>query len=360
VTLATVVLRQLIFHRQKTLPVILLCGLILLLPAASGLLAARIATLADRPLAALDTELILQHDRGGKDPATIRIRDQSKGLMEPFELHSFPKAETARRLAAIAGPRQYSTALLLWRFDPANTVTAVGLDPADPLVGLRKIETLLLPGGRFFSSDAADEVILERHFAKLFGHKPGGRLTLAGRELVIIGLVDFTEQSNLSNAALFLPYRTALALAGLTGEPVINQLFIALDSAAEVGAAGRELAAAFPAFSLISRDSLYQNLSALNRLIYRGGRLFTLLTLPLALLLLFWVLKIHYLEFAGQAAILQILGWPAAARRQWQLLEAACLLAGGLLLAGLLSLLLHYQLLPHLQIGPLLNQGFQP
>jgi hypothetical protein len=348
------VLRNLLFYQKKTLPVMLLCGLILLLPAASSLLVHQITTLADQPLAALNTEIILQRDSGAKDAATVKTR----GLIEPFNLHHFDKKVTVDSLKAINGIHLVSTALILWQFDPQNTLTVVGLDPADPPVGLRKIEGLLMPGGRFFSDSAVDEVILERHFAKLFGHKPGGSFQLAGHYLAIVGLVDFTEQSNLSNASVFLPYETALALAGIK-EHVVNQVFITLASSTTVPGVSREVARAFPDFSLISRDSLYKNLSALNRLIYQGGHLLVGLVIPLALLLLFWVLKIHRLEFTRQIKILSTLGWPRADLRRWLALDLGYLLAGGLIIAAILSIILHFLLLPHLQIAPLLNQGFQ-
>jgi ABC-type lipoprotein release transport system permease subunit len=351
--LPAIVLQNLIFHRKKTVPVALLCGLFLLLPAASWLLVRQITTLADRPLAALDTELILQRDSEGKDAATVKTR----GLVEPFNLHHFNRQETSERFAAIEGIDHYSIALVLWQFDLKNTLTVIGLDPADPPVGLRKIENLLFKG-RFFSGGQANEVILERHFAKLFGHKPGGTFQLDGRELAIVGLVDFTEQSNLSNAQVFLPYDTALALSRQK-EPVVNQVFIALSGAADISQAGKELGRAFPDFSLISRDSLYKNLSAFNRLIYRGGHLFVLLILPCSLLLLLWVLKMHRMEFAGQTEILKILGWPGRDLRRWQFLDLGFIIAGGMLLAGILSILLHFLALPHLQIAPLLDQGFQ-
>lgn len=349
--LSGMVLRNLLFHREKTLPVALLCGLFLLLPAASWLLVRQITTLAEKPLAALDTELILQRDSEGKEAAAVRTR----GLVEPFNLHHFDRRDAAEKLAAITGIARYSTALVLWQFDLQNTLIVIGLDPADPPVGLRKIEELLFKG-RFFSGSRANEVILERHFAKLFGHKSGGTFPLAGRELAIVGLVDFTEQSNLSNAQVFLPYETALALAGLK-EQVINQVFIALSGAADIGR--RELGRSFADFSLISRDSLYKNLSAFNRLVYRGGHLFVLLVLPCSLLLLFWVLKMHRLEFAGQTEILKILGWPRRDLRRWLALDLGWLLAGGALLAVAVALLLHFLALPHLQIAPLLDQGFR-
>jgi hypothetical protein len=351
--LPLIVLRNLLFHRKKILPVILLCGLIILLPAASYLLVRQITLLAGRPLAALDTELIMQRDTGAKESASVRTR----GLVEPFHLHPFSRESVDRRLEEIDGIDQYAAALVLWQFDPRNTLTVIGLDPADPLVGLRKIESLLMPGSRFFSSGKADEVILERHFAAFLGHQPGGRFQLAGRNLAIVGLVDFTEQSNLSNAAVFIPYDTALHLSQQE-ERVANQIFMALASSGDIQGVSNELARLFPDFSLISQDSLYKNLSAFNRLIHQGGYLLVLLVMPLALLLLIWVLKMHRLEFAGQTQILKILGWPEADLRCWHALDVGYLLGGGLLIAGMGCLIIDCLVLPHLRIAPLLDQGF--
>lgn len=352
--LPIIVLRNQIFYGKKSLPVMLLCGLILLIPSASFLLIRHITDLADRPLASLDAELILQHDIGGKDAVSIR----TKGLVEPFNLHHFNKEEAKTRLASVKGINQYSTALVLWQFDPQNTLTVVGLDLDDPLVGARKIQLLLTKGGSFFKNNRADEVILERHFATLFGYKPGRPFRLAGRDLTIIGLVDFTEQSNLSNAAVFLPYETALSLAQQE-ERFINQIFISLVSSKDIKSVSAAISLVFPGFSLINRDSLYKNLSAFNQLIIKGGDLLILLVAPIALLLLLWVLKIHRLEFAGQTDLLRIMGWSRKNLRYWHALDMGYLLAGGLLIAGISSLIIQLVLLPHLQIAPLLDQGFQ-
>jgi ABC-type lipoprotein release transport system permease subunit len=248
--------------------------------------------------------------------------------------------------------------LVLWQFSPQNTLTVVGLDLSDPLVGLRRIESLLMKDSRFFSGNRANEVILERHFATLFGYKSGGHFQVAGRDLNIVGLVDFTEQSNLSNAAVFIPYETALDLAQ-EQERVVNQVFIDLSSSIDIRGTSRELAAAFPGFSLISRDSLYKNLSAFNRLIYRGGNLLVLLITPMALLLLYGLLKMHRLEFADQTGILKFLGWSKRNIRDWLVLDLGYLLVGGILIAGIIGGMVYFLLLPHIQIAPLLNQGFQ-
>jgi predicted lysophospholipase L1 biosynthesis ABC-type transport system permease subunit len=353
-TLPGIVLRHQLFYARKILPVILLIGLILFVPVASWLLVRHITELADKPLASLDSELILQYDSGDKDAASVR----TKGLVEPFNLHSFPKTSTQRSLRAMDDIKQTSSALLLWQFDPQNTLTVVGLDINDPLVGLRKTEELLMPNSQFFSSNQANEVILERHFARLFGHKRGSIFELADQQLTIVGMVDFTEQSNLSNAAVFLPYQTALKLSGQEDE-IINQVFVSLTSATKMESASEDISAIFPDFSLINRNSLYNNLSAFNQLITRGGQFLIWLVTPLSLLLVAWVVKMHRLEFSRQTRALRTIGWSRQDLRFWFLLDTGYLIIGGLLVALMLSLLVQGLLLPWLQIAPVLDQSLK-
>jgi predicted lysophospholipase L1 biosynthesis ABC-type transport system permease subunit len=352
-SLAAIVFSNHLFYAKKVVPVILICSFILLIPAASILLVNHIRDLADKSLAALDTELILQYDQGNKEAADVR----TTGLMEPFNLHSFGKESTLQQLRALPGIKECSSAFVLWQFDPQNTLSVVGIDPAEPPVGFRSIEKLLTKGSGFFSSSNAEEVLLERHFATLFRHKPGTMFTLAGHNLKIVGLVDFKEQSNLSNAAVFLPYETALSLSG-QNRRVINQVFIALKSSADIGQMSQVISRSFPQFSLISKDSLYKNLSAFNRLIYRSGNFIVMAVSPLALLLLVWTLKLHRLEFTGQIDILRILGWPKGDLWQWLVLDTCFLLIGAITVAAILTASVYWGILPYLKVAPLLDQGF--
>ena len=352
-SLAAIVFSNHLFYAKKIVPVILICSLILLIPAASILLVGRIRDLADKPLAALNTELILQYDKGDKEAAGVR----TTGLMEPFNRHSFAKESTLQQLMAIPGIKECASALVLWQFDPQNTLSVVGIDPAEPMVGFRKVEKLLTKGSRFFSSSNAEEVLLERHFATLFGYKPGTMFPLAGHHLKIVGLVDFKEQSNLSNAAVFLPYETALTLSG-EKKRVINQIFLSLKSSTDIGQVSKAVSLSFPNFSMISKDSLYKNLSALNRLIYRSGHFVIITVFPLALLLLYWALKLHRLEYAEQLDILRVLGWPRSYLRRWLVLDTCYLLIGAITVAAILTASIYWGVLPQLKVAPLLDQGF--
>ena len=353
-SLAPVVFSNQLHYYRKIVPITLICGFILLIPTTSILLVQHIRGLTDQPLKALDTELILQHDQGNKQVYGLRTNE----LVEPFNLHSFDNLSIRQQLNAIPGIEKFSTAMILWEIDVNNTLTVVGINPSDPLVGFRKVEQLLTEKSRFFSEAQAEEVLLERHHAALFGYKIGDTFELADHLLEVIGLIDFKEQSNLSNAAVFLPYKTALSLAGKQ-ENVINQVFVSLTSAVDIDQVVQSINRVFPEFSFISKDNLYKNLSSVKQIIYRGGYFLVLVVIPLALLLLIWTLKLYRLEFAWLTNSLRIWGWSRSNLRCWLAWDIGFLLLGAIAVAVILTAITYWGILPLVSISPLMEQGFQ-
>ncbi|MBN1957537.1 MAG: ABC transporter permease [Desulfuromonadales bacterium] len=351
--LAAMIIRNQLFYRRKVLPVVLLCGLIIFLPLATQLFVDRIKVLADRPLQSLDTEFILQNESTGKPAEQIATR----GLIQPFNLNPI-KREQLQQLQSLDGIRNFSTALVLWQLDVKSNLVVVALQPQEPLTGLRKIETFLMPGSVFFSRSDAAEAILERHFAKLFGYKKGATINVSGEPVTIVGIVDFKEQSNLSSAQVFIPYDTGLRLAGAS-EPVVNQVYIALASSADAQSLSRQIGNLFPDHALIARDTLFKNLSGFNQLVYAGGDYLALVVSLLAVLLLCWVLKLYALEFAEQKVLLRTIGWATGLTRRWVLFDLGLILLLGALLAGILSALFFWQILPMVDAPALLDQGLK-
>jgi len=349
-----IILKNQAFHWKKVLLTMFLTGLMLFAPIASVMLTNHIKNLAEKPLQSLNTELILQDDHRGSDAEKI----QTTGIMLPFNLRPFPLASTREKLNTVTEVSQYSTALVLWQFDLNNTRTIIAVNCDDPQVGLRKIESFLMPGGAFFSGNNAREVILERHFAKLYRYEAGQPFELAAERFRIVGIVDFKEQSNLSTASIFLPYETGLRVSR-QHDPVINQVFLSLRSSSDRGAVVKKAESLFPGFSLITKDSLLKNLSSFNQFLYRFGTFFVLLVTPLSLLLAAWIVKIYRLDFAYQITILKTMGWPRKDVLLWQLYDTSVLAGAGLGLALLLTALLAWSVLPQLAIAPILNQGFK-
>jgi cell division protein FtsX len=351
---AGIILRNQLFYIRKVLLTVFLTGLMMFIPIAAVVMTSHIKELAERPLQSLQTELILQNDRTGGKAEEIR----TTGVIPPFNLQAFSLNTMRDKLKDIGEVRQYSSALVLWQFDLNNTRTIIALNTDEPQVGLRKIESFLMPGGRFFAGNAAREVILERHFARLYKHEVNSAFELADQQYTIAGIVDFKEQSNLSTASIFLPYETGLKLSGQK-EPVVNQVYISLQSSSDMTAVSRKVESLFPGYSLITKDSLLKNLSSFNQFLYRFGSAFVLTILPVSLLLIVWILKIYRMDFRYQADVLRTLGWPKKDIFTWLLFDISVVAGAGLVLALILAVLLSNGLLPMLRNAPILDQGFK-
>ena len=313
----------------------------------------RIQQLADRPLEAIGTEIILQKDSANKNPADIR----TQGVIFPFNLQTFSKKSIEAKLQAIPETKDFSTALMLWQFDLKNNKTIVGLSTEDPKIGLRKIEDWLMPGSRFFSHDSAQEIILERHFAKLFGFKRGGKYSINGHDYDIIGIVDFTEESNLSNAQIFMPYKTTLALVS-SKEQIINQVYVSLKNASLLSEAQKNIGEELPDLTIITKDRLLKNISAFNRLIYQFGNYFVTGMVLIATVLSFFIFKMFSLEFQNQTTILKTIGWSQQEIHRWKLVEII-FIAGSAFVISLLFLgIFNFTILPNIHFDSLLNQNF--
>jgi len=352
--IAKIIYKNIRFYWQKVALTIGLVALLLFLVGASLLFVNKIKGLADAPLDSLQTEIILQKDSADKQASAIKTR----GVIEPFNLQSFAKRETLQELKSIKEIKEVSTALVLWQFDIQNNRTIVGLNVSDPDVGLRKVEHLLMPKGRFFTNNNAQEVILERHFAKLFGYKLNSVYKISGQDYKIVGIVDFKEQSNLANAQVFIPEQTALALIGKE-KLIVNQVFVSLSNASKLGNAQKQIESVLPNFSVLTKDRLLKNLSSFNSLVYQFGNYFVLAIFAIVLFLIYWILKMNRMEFGNQTEILAMLGWSKKQVRTWIFLESVFIIIIALIASVILVVIFALFILPNVEVGALLNQNFK-
>jgi len=351
--LGPLIIKNQLFYKAKVIPIVLLWALFISLPIANWIFVDHIKDLANKPLQSLNTEFILQKEAPKKEAKNV----VTQGLIEPFNLDHFPKS-SLQKLQSVPAVRAYSSALTLWQLSPKGTQTIVALDPADPPVGLRKIESFLMPKSRFLKRTDARETLIERHYAKLFGYKKGKTVLVGGQPLTIVGVVDFKESSNLNSAQLFIPYQTALTLAHLQ-EDVVNQVYISLKSVENMSQTTQQISALFPGYALITKDSLYKNLTSFNRLIYDLGDYLVVGVGLLSLLLLYWVHRLYRLEFAPQTELLQTLGWSKRFRRQWLVWDTALIFLLGAGIAAAFIAAFYFGLLPLITQSPLLDQGLK-
>ncbi len=349
-----IVLRNLFFYWKKNTLITILITFLFFLAFTSFLFINKIKKFADAPLNSLKTEIILQWDKNNKNANQIK----TTGVIEPFSLESLYKDDVLKRLSNIKGIKETSSSLVLWQFDIKNNRTIIGLNVNDPLIGLRKIEHWLMPKSNFFSNDNALEVILERHFSRLFGYKLNTSYKINNQDYKIVGIVDFKEESNLSNAQIFMPYKTALSLLNQK-KTIINQIYISLSNASLLSKVQKEIRNIFSNISIITKDRLLKNLSSFNRLIYKFGDYFSFGISFLALILIFWILKMNQIDLGKQTRILQTIGWPKQKTRQWMFFESSLIIVFSLFTSLIFLLIFYFSVLPYIGIEALLNQNFR-
>jgi len=310
------VIKNQLYHYLTVLPIILFFAIFLLAAVDSLVLVNRVNNISRSSLQALQTDLILQSSRTTSDK-NIRPR----GLVVPFSLAVFPQRQVITEVKKISYVSRYATTLTLWQMTPKGTITFVGVDPGQAAIGANKARKLIYRG-RFLSGSHGDEIVLERHFSKLFGYHLHQRFKLGDKQLKIVGIIDFKNSSNLNNASAYIPYYTAKAAAGLD-KNVVNQVFLHLNRATDIAKIKPLLERKLPALKIISQDSLLKNLSGLNALVYKFGRYFlaAVFIVTGAAVAIGW--RFYLADFRGQYQILRIIGWNRAHLRRWQALELA-------------------------------------
>ena len=323
------VLKNQLYYWRTVVPVIFFCGLFLLLAGESYALVVKMNALSSSTLANMKTDLILQESQPAKSRSW-----RPRGLTVPPSLPVFSYQSTARKLNKVAPPAEISGALTLWQMSPKGTVALVAVDPKLPAVGAGAVKSLIIKG-RFFARAGAAEIVLERHFSKLFGYKPGDNYTVGAKKLKIVGIIDFKNNSNLSGAAAFVPYRTGLNLAGLDGDPV-NQVFIHLGKASDIPKVKETIAAELPDARVITQDSLVKNLTGINSIINKFGAYFVAGMMAVTALAVFMGIRFYLQDFADQRRVLRVLGWDRWNLLKWQALEVTIVLflAAALATAG--------------------------
>ncbi len=322
------VISHLLYQYKKVIPVAIISALILALSLVTFLISEQAKVLALRPLKQLNSEIILQLNSETKAAANL----MTTGLIEPFNLTTFSKEAVSNIVNQVDGVAQVSSALLLWKLGPSGTSIFAGIDLSDPNTGMRNINNLLVKPDVTFSSNSALEIILERHFATLMGYKIGDSYELSNTTLTIINFVDFQEESNINSATGFLPYTTATSLSGLDAG-VVNQLFLTLNDSSNLAAISKAISEQLPTIQVITKDSMYKNLSAYSQFIFNAGDWSITVLVPIALGLIYWIIRLYQKENRIYIKTLRLIGWPRRYTLQWQISDVAIILCTALIFA---------------------------
>ncbi|MEN6622357.1 MAG: ABC transporter permease, partial [Smithella sp.] len=220
------IIQELNHRRRRTIISIigLSIGIALLLILNSLSLAYR--EVARAPLREIGADITIQ--RSGNVPKKLA------GTVFPCSAVTIKKDEV-KWITRIPGVSGVGKAVLLWQFDPHHAWIILGIERENP-VGPAILHKFVTEG-RFFE-EGKIEAMIEKSYAYKSGIHLGDKITVAGQQYPVVGIVDASNAPKIALANLYLPIQEAQRLAAASQllqsvspftDEDINLLFIKVD-----------------------------------------------------------------------------------------------------------------------------------
>ena len=140
-----------------------------------------------------------------------------------------------------------------------DSVTVLGLDPADDAVGPLSAVTLT-EGRTLTTTDAGTNVaVLDSGYATTASLAVGDTLALAGTDVQIVGLVTASTADAATAANVYIPLDTAQTLSGLTGQ--VSDIYVQASSSTAITQIQTDIEAALPDATVNTQSDLASSVS---------------------------------------------------------------------------------------------------
>ncbi len=289
---------------------------------------------ARAPLQEIGTDITVQ--RSGNVPEKLA------GPVFPCSAVTI-RDEDVKRIETLPGVSGVGKAVLLWVFDPKRAWIVLGVEQQNSIgpsiLGNSVIE------GRFLKKDKP-EAVVEVSYARQFGIKVGGTISVAGRDYPVVGLVDASGVAKIAVANVYLPLSEAQRLAASSKElqavsPFnpgdVNLLFLRADQE-KIGDLSSALRTMMGMNATIGTpDSFLRLLGSMFALSDKFALSASFIAILVAVLIAFKTMAGNVTERAKEIGVLKAAGWTNRNVVTQLVVESVveCLLAGilGLLIA---------------------------
>jgi len=298
--------KELYYHRRRSIIASLGLSIGIALLMILNALSAAYHHAAQVPLKEIGADITVQ--RAGEVP------EELSGAVFPCSAVTIKDSEV-KRIAALPGIQGMGKAVLLWVFDPDRAWIVLGIERGNS-VGPSLLQYSVAEG-RFIGNDKP-EALVEVAYARQFGIKVGDRVSIAGREFPVVGLIDASRATKIAIANVYLPLQETQRLAAASrqlqtvspyGAGDVNLLFIKAEQDRI-----RELSLSMKAIlgdraAIATPDSFMKLLGSLFAISDKFTLAASAIAIVVAVLIAFKTMAGNIAERAKEIGILKAVGW---------------------------------------------------
>jgi ABC-type antimicrobial peptide transport system permease subunit len=327
-------IRELYYQKRRTLTAILGLSIGIALLVILNALSLAYRQAAHAPLKEIGADITVQ--RPGDVPKELT------GAVFPCSAVTIRKEEV-EKIRSLPGIKGMGKAVLLWVFDSKQAWIVLGIEQNNT-IGPAVLRSAVTEGR--FLDDGKSEALVEVAYARQFGIRVGGTISVNGTQFPVVGFLDASRAAKIAVANLYLPLADAERLAASSpnlqsvspfAPGDVNLLFIKADqekitdlAASLKGILGKKATVATP-------DSFLKLLGSLFALSDKFTLAASLIAIIVAILIAFKTMAGNIAERAREIGVLKAVGWTNRNVVVQLLSEAViqCFLAGllGLLIA---------------------------
>ena len=261
-------------------------------------------------------------------------------------------AEEMKKIESLPGINGIGRAVLLWVFDPTRAWIVLGIEQQNP-VGPSILRNAVAEGR--FLEEGKTEALVEVAYARQFNIKVGDTISIAGKVLPVVGMVDASRAAKIAVANIYLPLAEAQKLAASSdlvqsvspfGANDVNLLFIKADQGNITGLTASLKNILGKKATIGTPDSFLKLLGSLFALSDKFSLAASFIAIFVSVLIAFKTMAGNIAERAREIGVLKAVGWTNRNVVTQLLAESVteCLLAGilGLAIAAIAAFALSF------------------
>ncbi len=208
------------------------------------------------------------------------------------------------RIASLLEWEALSRSLLLWEHTPEGFVVVFGIEPAEK-TGPARVQEWISKGTPL---SRTGQVLLEKHFARIRGYRPGQDLRVGGQIFNVTGLVDLKKGNTVAKADVYMLIQDAEGLAGLPPGSA-NMLFGRLPKGYDPDGMHDEMSGILPGALVSTTDNIRQMMKGFDRISGGFSTLLSGLSLFFAAIVCYRLLSGSVFERKKEIGVMKVIGW---------------------------------------------------